>query len=208
MQARNEENQRRAEENKKRREAEDRETEERGMARCSAFWLRVRQAAEANGVDLRRAFTALKTTYADVDEMLDYARGDAPDIAWVAEDLLDVYLEELADELHCSTDYVLGRTDDPKPPALRDAGGGVPCTDTPRPDDEPAAPAATWPTVWQTGTPDKEGWYAVHATWRGDGLYHEQLYWRSAWWEDEKCKYTDKETTVLRFFPLPQEDAE
>lgn len=147
----------RIQEDEEREEAAQREADAEDLARCSAFWRRVRQAAEDNGVDLIHALTALDVHYADVDEMLDYARGDASDTDFVANDLLEDYLEELATELHCSTDYLLGRTDDPKPPAQRDAGGGVPCTGAPRPDDKPTA----LPLVWQTGKPEEKGCYAV-----------------------------------------------
>lgn len=189
-----------------RQEAFDRDRQE--MAdHAAALWVRIRKAADAAQVDLRQALEDI-TDPSDLDQMISFARGEAADTNGDVFDLLDDFLLELADALHCSTDYLLERTDDPQPTPQRDAGGAVLCTDTPRPDDKPTAPAATWPTEWQIGTPDKEGWYAVHATWRGDGLYHEQLYWRGAWWEDERCKYTDKETTVLRFFPLPEVDEE
>lgn len=95
------------------------------------------------------------------------------------------FFVELADKLGVSLDYLLCRTDEPNG-----------STAAPVPD---AAP------TWRTGTPDKEGWYAVIDQ-MGD---YETLYWRERdanWFSHESAvrPYLGEDETIEHWLPLPR----
>ena len=81
----------------------------------AAIWARFRKAAECNGVDLDEALKEFCDGRESWYECLRYAKGLQPDYNNYALDFLADELEALADALHCSTDFLLGRTETPRP---------------------------------------------------------------------------------------------
>ncbi|MBQ6398412.1 MAG: ParB N-terminal domain-containing protein [Oscillospiraceae bacterium] len=112
---------------------------------CAEIWARIKKAAEASGVELENVLADLCETQSDIDQALRFIDGSEEDYGFAAE-LLASELEFLADRLECSTDFLLGRTEDPQ---INEGG------------DQKAG-------TWQTGTPKKKGWYVAKVSRLGE----------------------------------------
>lgn len=178
---------------------------------CAGIWARIKKAAEASGVGVGNVLAELCETQSDVDEALRFLNGTQTDHGFAAE-LLASELEFLADRLECSTDFLLGRTEEPgvnrEPVMLSGGGAGVetseedPSTAPLRgsaQDDKPAEIEAHW----SRGTPTEEGWYACLGTWRTIPDREIAYWWDGAWYEKKRKTRVMAETKVKAFYRLP-----
>lgn len=103
--------------------------------------------------------------------------------------------KEMAKLLGCSINTVLGLPQD-KPAKSEPA---------------PEPPAAVWPTAWQTGEPEKDGWYAVKMRLFEKLLEAPRVFWYGGEWyarDANKLRPIDKAYKIAKWFPLPEEGKE
>lgn len=143
---------------------------------------RIRRAAEASGADLRHVFSVRSLSERDLATYLSIING-GPDPTYELDDLFDDTdeLADLADDLECSTDFLLGRTEDPQ---INEGG-------------DPKA------GTWQTGTPTEEGWYACLGSWKGIPDRTIAYWWDGGWYEHKRKTRVMAETKVTAFYRLP-----
>ncbi|MEF2699870.1 MAG: ParB N-terminal domain-containing protein [Oscillospiraceae bacterium] len=105
-------------------EARNAEAKARSDARereVSRLWQRLGDAREAAGIDAEEFYNGVLGWNADEDDIrifCDQESGKIQEDAWIDEPLFDVMPDELrsaAVALHCTTDYLLGISDDPQP---------------------------------------------------------------------------------------------
>ena len=108
---------------------------------------RIRRAAEASGADLRHVFSMRSLSERDLETYLSIING-GPDPTHELDELFDntEELADLADDLECSTDFLLGRSEEPGINRGGDQKAGA----------------------WQTGTPKKKGWYVAKVSRLGE----------------------------------------
>jgi len=166
---------------------------------CAEIWARIKKAAEASGVEIEGVLAELCETRADIDQALRFIDGSEEDHGFAAE-LLASELEFLADRLQCSTDFLLGRTEEPgvNRDSLRAAEGVGPYKA-----DEEAKEPGEIAARWSTGTPTEEGWYACLGSWAG--IPERTIsYWRDgAWYEEKKSRRVMSDTEIMAFYRLP-----
>lgn len=110
------------------------------------------------------------------------------------------HVQDFADKVNVSIDYLLGRTDNPE------IGGG--------PSRTPAPTEETMP-AWQTGDPDAEGWYCCWATWEPESKKwdpdREFLYWRGcSWFENDRDadRCAPAQYEVHKWYRIPDDPEE
>lgn len=97
-------------------------------------------------------------------------------------------LRSMAQKLKCSTDYLLGLTDEPRANASPTSAKSA----------DDAAPQ------WHTGTPNKYGWYyCLCAT---DGSRRVYSWDGEDWWEDNGRHTVDPDLLPIKWYPLPEAD--
>ena len=143
---------------------------------------RIRRAAEASGADLRHVFSMRSLSERDLETYLSIVNG-GPDPNFELDELFDDTgeLEDLADDLECSTDFLLGRSD---VPGINDGTGG---------------------TSWQTGEPIDEGWFAVLPEMFGKPIDARVFWWDGGKWMNSGHAL-DRAITVRKWCRLPEED--
>lgn len=126
---------------------------------------RIRRAAEASGADLRHVFSMRSLSERDLETYLSIING-GPDPTLELDDLFDdtEELVDLADDLECSTDFLLGRTEDPQ---INEGGDQK---------------AGTWQTDWSTGDPKDAGSYVVWSSFASYDPDYEILEWTGTRW--------------------------
>lgn len=175
---------------------------------CAEIWARIKKAAESSGVELENVLAELCETRADIAQALRFIDGTEADHGFAAE-LLASELEFLADRLECSTDFLLGRTEEPgvnHGSVGADAPGGPetePETDGGTSGGRPLQEPGEIEAHWSTGTPTEEGWYACLGSWAG--IPERTIsYWRDgAWYEEKKSRRVMSDTEITAFYRLP-----
>lgn len=153
---------------------------------CAQIWARIGRAARENGKDLKGVMDQLWESDGDVEQILRFVSGEDKDVQHYAIEFLDDCLIDLADLLGCSVDFLLGRTQEPA------VNRGC----------ERAAEASAH-AEWTEGAPEKEGWYACLGVW-ADIPERMIAYWRDGdWYEEKRGRRVMKDTTITRFYPLP-----
>ena len=118
------EREQREEKERAEREARNAEAKARADARereVSRLWQRLGAAREAAGIDAEEFYNGVLGWNADEDDIrtfCDQESGKIQEDAWIDEPLFDVMPDELrsaAAALHCTTDYLLGVSDEPHP---------------------------------------------------------------------------------------------
>lgn len=118
------EREQREEKERAEREARNAEAKARSDARereVSRLWQRLGAAREAAGIDAEKFYNGVLGWNADEDDIrtfCDQESGKIQEDAWIDEPLFDVMPDELRSAtaaLHCTTDYLLGISDDPQP---------------------------------------------------------------------------------------------
>lgn len=153
---------------------------------------RIRRAAEASGADLRHVFSMRSLSDRDLETYLSIING-GPDPNHELDELFDDTdeLVDLADDLECSTDFLLGRSDEPfrKEEAKEEKK------------EETKAVAAP---EWQKGNPPISGWYLVWSTWLDfRHADYEMLFWSGDKWTEGDRGRASK-SKVLAWFRVPQ----
>lgn len=174
---------------------------------------RIRRAAEASGADLRHVFSMRSLSERDLETYLSIING-GPDPTHELDELFDdtEELADLADDLECSTDFLLGRTEAPgvnrEPVMLSGGGAGVETSEK----DPSTAPLrgsaqddkqAETPARWGTGTPTEEGWYACLGSWKEIPERTIAYFWDGGWYESKRKIRVMAETVVTAFYRLP-----
>ena len=117
------------------------------------------------------------------------AKGVLYESAFDAAGMQGCLLIQLAQKLNCTTDYLLGLTDDPRASASTPPAGSV----------DDAAPQ------WHTGTPNKYGWY--YCLCAADGSRRVYSWDGEDWWEDNGRHTVDPDLLPIKWYPLPEVDA-
>lgn len=153
---------------------------------------RIRRAAEASGTDLRHVFSMRSLNERDLETYLSIING-GPDPTYELDELFDDTdeLAVLADDLECSTDFLLGRTEAPE--INQGAEGAA----------EGVGPYKAAAATWSTGTPTEEGWYACLGSWKGIPERTIAYFWDGAWYEHKRKIRVMAETEVTAVYRLP-----
>ena len=157
-------------------------------AESTAIWMRVRKAAEKSGQPLHEALAQVFEDEDDLHDAMEFTEGRDVDASGWISDVIDCSLPELSDALHCSADFLLGRTEETA------INTGAPVSEL----DTPPAPA------WRTGDPEEPGEYLVWAyfsEWEPD---YDFKYWQpGGFWAEGPLSIGPCVDHVLAWAPLP-----
>ncbi len=183
----------------------------------AAIWARIGRAAAETGRNLEGVLDQLWESDGDVQQILRFISGEEKDVQHYAIEFLDDCLIDLADLLGCSTDFLLGRTEAVRPAGiLPHAPRSEACHSEEQSDEESPGPGdpsgealrmAEKPT-WITGTPEREGWYAVKVGFFATTVAQPRVFWWTGeeWLRDrEKGLPIDRAFNVTGWLALPKE---